>query len=164
MAQLRNQATLAEDAPESFPLADGNTRGPQSGDLWVDGKNFVMYVYNESVDSGGTLSGSWIGVTDKSKKGSIVYFQDLAPTLTDMYPALGEYVDQNSIATDPLPGTMWYDTANMMLKLWIPNAQGLNGAWIAVTSAHLLTQTVQSGLESMEDRIEALEASAGITP
>ena len=157
MAQLRNQATLSIDPPEKFPLADGTFREPQSGDLWVEGKNFVMYVYDESVPSGGQLPGSWIGVTDRSKKGSIVYFQDTAPTLTEMYPALGNYVTQNQIATDPLPGTMWFDTVNQMLKLWIPNTQGLDGAWIAVTSAHLLTQTVQAGLEDMELRIKALE-------
>ena len=116
-----------------------------------------MYVYDETVTSDGTVPGSWIGVTDRSKKGSIVYFQDTAPTLTEMYPALGDYMNQNSIATDPLPGTMWFDTVNQMLKLWIPNQQGLDGAWIAVTSAHLLTQTVQAGLEEMELRIKALE-------
>lgn len=167
MSQLKNQVILSYDPPEkdSIPMADGNYRDPQSGDLWVEGKNFVMYVYDENIPSGGTLSGSWIGVTDRSKKGSIVYFQDQAPTLIEMYPALGNYVNQdpdNQIATDPLPGTMWYDTANMMLKLWIPQAQGLNGSWIAVTSAHMLTQTVQSGLESLELRIKAIED--GINP
>ena len=158
MAQLRNQAVLDTVPPTEFKLADGTPRPPQSGDLWVDGQNFVMYVFDEDVAAGdGALPGSWIGVTDRSKKGSIVYFQDTAPTLYEMYPALGGYITANQIETDPLPGTMWFDTVNMMLKLWIPNAQGLNGAWIAVTSAHLLTQTVQSGLEDMELRIKALE-------
>ena len=162
MAQLRNQAVLATTPPLTFPLADGGNRPPQSGDLWVDGQNFVMYVFDENVAAGNDVNGTWIGVTDRSKKGSIVYFQDNPPTLTEMYPALGDYISQNQIATDPLPGTMWFDTVHMMLKLWIPNAEGLNGAWIAVTSAHLLTQTVQSGLEDMELRIKALED--GINP
>ena len=75
MAQLRNQAVLGLEAPTQFPLADGTFRDPQSGDLWVDGKNFVMYVFDEDVAAGdGALPGTWIGVTDRSKKGSIVYF------------------------------------------------------------------------------------------
>jgi len=172
---LRNFCTVSDTAPSEIRHqrydASGNTidtedgiivRPPQNGDLWVDSTNFTMNVF--SLDAFNNTVGNdprrgWIGVTDRSQKGSIVYFSSTVPTLFDIFPSLNTLPPDiaDDIQGDILPGTMWYDTSTYMLKLYIAGADG-NGSWIAVTSANYLTQAVSEGLADMEIKVAALEA------
>lgn len=175
---LRNFCTVSDTAPSEIRHqrydASGNTidtedgiivRPPQNGDLWVDSTNFTMNVfssvaYNATDDTGEVNPRKgWVGVTDRSQKGSIVYFSSTVPTLFDIFPSLNTLPRDiaDDIQGDILPGTMWYDTSTYMLKLYIAGADG-NGSWIAVTSANYLTQAVSEGLADMEIKVAALEA------
>ena len=171
--RLRNSVVLSENPPESFLDDDDQSRAPRDGDLWVNSTNFTLNVYDSSqvtpspgVDADGNPIGGmngWIGVTDRTQTGSIVYFSDNEPDLLDMYPALnylpdGSPLSGEDIDISPLPGTMWYDTTNLLLKIFLVSAANVDGAWVSVTSAHYMTQAVQSGLSSMENTVAVLEA------
>ena len=95
--KLRNHCILAPEPPTFIPLDEfsGDTRPPKSGDLWVDSNYFVIYCFDENeVHTGGDNPCSgWIGVTDKTNNGSIVYFSENEPDLTDIYPALKNMPD-----------------------------------------------------------------------
>lgn len=181
--RLRNSVVLSEDPPESIldPGSDDPVaREPRDGDLWVNSTDFTLNVFDSSrvtdppVDANGDpqldadgnpLGGmdGWIGVTDRTQSGSIVYFSDNQPDLLDMYPALkylpdGSPLSGENIDISPLPGTMWYDTTNLLLKIFLVSSANSDGAWVSVTSAHYMTQAVQSGLTQMEGRVAALES------
>jgi len=165
MAQrLRNHVVLSETPPTTI-IVDATdpddivTRDPIDGDLWVNSTNYTMNVFDSNEANGPTVG--WIGVTDRSQTGSIVYFSDNAPDLLDMYPALSYLPDGTPITNidvSPLPGTMWYETTNMLLKIYLVSSANSSGSWVSVTSAHYMTQAVQRGLEDMDTRVAALEA------
>ena len=172
--RLRNSVVLSEDPPESIldPGSDDLVgREPRDGDLWVNSTDFTLNVFDSSqvtdspVDANGEPIGGmdgWIGVTDRTQSGSIVYFSDNQPDLLDMYPALKYLPDGSPLSgkvdISPLPGTMWYDTTNLLLKIFLVSSANSDGAWVSVTSAHYMTQAVQSGLTQMEVRVAALES------
>ena len=170
--RLRNSVVLSEDPPESFLNDDDTSRPPRDGDLWVNSTNFTLNVFDSSqvTESPGSVDGTpiggmngWIGVTDRTQTGSIVYFSDNEPDLLDMYPALKYLPDGSPLSgqvfdISPLPGTMWYDTTNLLLKIFLVSSASTDGAWVSVTSAHYMTQAVQSGLSIMESRVALLEA------
>ena len=174
--RLRNSVVLSVDPPESISdpgSADPLPRAPRDGDLWVNSTNFTLNVFDSSQvtespgsNPDGTPIGGmngWIGVTDRTQTGSIVYFSDNEPDLLDMYPALKYLPDGSPLSgqvfdISPLPGTMWYDTTNLLLKIFLVSSASTDGAWVSVTSAHYMTQAVQSGLSIMESRVALLEA------
>lgn len=165
---LRNFCTLDPVAPLEIKTPvyddDGNhvsdtTRAPHDGDLWVDSTNFTMHVYTEDAsNTSGDIRENWVGVTDRSQKGSIVYFSDTEPTIFDIFPSLNTLPPASiaNIQAEVLPGTMWYDTSTYMLKLYL--LSNGTGSWVAVTSASYLTQSVSKGLADMEVKLAALEA------
>ena len=171
--RLRNHVVLAPEQPTIIedPALDSGQRPPADGDLWVDSNYFVIYVYDSK--EGTPEEGGWVGVTDKSNTGSIVYFSDKEPDLTDIYPALNNLPDgidgiqdnaedgggnSGTLDISPLPGTMWYDTTNKLLKIYLVGVSWGAGSWVSVTSAHYMTQAIQDGLTSMDTRVAALEA------
>ena len=163
--RLRNHVVLAAEPPTDYPDSNnpGATRSPIDGDLWVDSNYFVINVFDSNEIAGPTAG--WVGVTDKTQTGSIVFFRDTMPDLTDIYPALNNLPKDSpldSLDISPLPGTLWYDTANMLLKIFMPNAGTPSNdlsadSWVAVTSAHYMTQAIQRGLEAMDTKVTALE-------
>lgn len=171
--RIRNHVVLSETPPDRIPTPDAESadRAPVDGDLWVDSNLFVIYAYDSNevtvpvTNSDGTvISGTtgWVGVTDKSNTGSIVYFRDTAPGLLEIYPALNNLPDDaispGPLDVSPLPGTMWYDTKNLLLKIYLVSEANSDGSWVSVTSAHYMTQAVQKGLEEMDTKVTALEA------
>lgn len=174
--RLRNHVVLSDTPPVQIPTGDDldPQRDPASGDLWVDSNYFVIYCFDENEVT--NAMGGWVGVTDRSNTGSIVYFRDTEPDLTDLYPALNNLPDgaqgiidnadgeNGPIDISPLPGTMWFDTSVSLLKIFLVSEVNSRGAWVSVTSAHYMTQAVNAGLEAMEQRVAALEAQVGITP
>lgn len=171
--RLRNSVVLSEDPPNSIldPGSD-ETRGLRDGDLWVNSTDFTLNVFDSAQvvppsvdDDGNPVPGmdGWIGVTDRTQTGSIVYFSADQPDLLDMYPALkylpdGSPLSGENLDISPLPGTMWYDTTNLLLKIFLVSSANTDGAWVSVTSAHYMTQAVQAGLEEMEKKVTDLEA------
>lgn len=184
--RIRNHVVLAEKPPTEFPTIDTDTypsgvRPLADGDMWVDSSMFVIYAYDSTritppiTNPDGTVTpgaSGWIGVTDKSNTGSIVYFRDTAPTLLEIYPSLANLPDGvdgvlggETLNISPLPGTMWYDTVNLLLKIFLVGEANTEGSWVSVTSAHYMTQAIQAGLENMEVKIAALESQLdAITP
>ena len=175
--RLRNGVVLSDSPPTSIldeQSDDSSSRDLRDGDLWVNSTDFTLNVFDSSqvtespglgpdgITPIGGMDG-WIGVTDRTQTGSIVYFSDNEPDLLDMYPALkylpdGSPLSGETVDISPLPGTMWYDTTNLLLKIFLVSSARTAGAWVSVTSAHYMTQAVQTGLSDMEDRVSTLEA------
>jgi len=184
--RIRNHVVLSATPPSQIPTIDTDTyptgyRDPEDGDMWVDSGLFVIYAYDSTRITPPTTNPDvtikpgttgWIGVTDKSNTGSIVYFRDTAPTLLEIYPSLQNLPDGVGGVTggeildiSPLPGTMWYDTVNLLLKIFLVGESNTEGSWVSVTSAHYMTQAIQRGLENMDVKVTALENQlAAITP
>jgi len=153
--ELRNNAILSPNAPDP----ESALRVP--GELWVNSDNLTMYVFTDDLDGDGTPG--WIGVTSGQNTGSIIYSGDSAPTLNDIYPNLEQYAD--NIPLDPLPGTVWYDTLNNMLKVYYvqPNAvndpdsqDAYTGQWVSVTTSHYLTQATASLINDLQTQVDTL--------
>ena len=153
--ELRNNALLSPNAPD--PL--NPSRVP--GELWVNSDNLTLYVFSNDMDGDGTKG--WIGVTSGQNTGSIIYSGDTPPTLNDIYPNLEQY--STTIPLDPLPGTVWYDTNNSMLKVYYVQTNPVNdpdvqdaytGQWVSVTTAHYLTEATASKINDLQTQVDTL--------
>jgi hypothetical protein len=151
--QLRNNVIFSSAQPPN--------EGRENGDLWVHSQTFNMYVWDNNVGEDGNPVG-WVGVTSSQNQGSIVYVGDDRPVLSDVYPNLGSIgidpIELND-PVNPLPGTLWFDTLNHTLKLWYVDGTKTNdGEWVAVTSAHYLTQAVNSEISVLRSTVANLQA------
>jgi hypothetical protein len=151
---LRNNASLSYEPPSD----------PQSGNLWVEASTMRMYVYDPTnLADGGT---GWIGITSSQNTGSICYVGDRAPRLTDIYENLDNiypYVPDQQL--DPLPGTMWFDTYNKVLKIWYVDSSQ-EGSWVGITTSHYLSEavsakvtTLNSSVDELTQKVNALKAA-----
>jgi len=161
--ELRNTVLLSPNQPP----VDGALR--VEGELWVDADSLQMYVFSFDIDSQGTPG--WIGVTSGQNHGSIIYSGPTPPQLSNVYPILLE--NNTEIALDPLPGTVWYDTTQNMLKIYwvVPGAapvddgdpttpipaDAYNASWVSVTTAHYLTEATASLISSLQLKVNELE-------
>ena len=155
--ELRNTVLLRPQEPDpTNPL-----RVP--GELWVDSEHLTMYVFSPDIGGGvdGAANPAWVGVTSGQNNGSIIYSSDTAPTLNDVYPNLPE----NDFPLDPLPGTVWYDTTNNMLKIYYvtpngdsedTNSDAYTGYWISVTTSHYLTEATASLINELQLQVNSL--------
>ena len=153
--QLRNEVIFSPSQPSDD--------GRENGDLWVNARTLTMYAYdatpNEPSDPDSPAVG-WVGITSSQNQGSIVYVGDTQPILTDVYPNLVGF-DPIDLKGDlnPLPGTLWFDSANHVLKLWYVDGQTDNsGEWVSVTSAHYLTQAVNQEIAVLRGTVANLQA------
>lgn len=153
--QLRNEVIFSPSQPSDD--------GRENGDLWVNARTLTMYAYdanpNDPSDPDGPAVG-WVGITSSQNQGSIVYVGDTQPILTDVYPNLVGF-DPIDLTGDlnPLPGTLWFDSANHVLKLWYVDGQTDNsGEWVSVTSAHYLTQAVNQEIAVLRGTVANLQA------
>lgn len=148
--ELRNNVILSDTQPSSD--------GRENGDLWVNAKTLTIYAWDANLDDAGEPIG-FVGITSSQNQGSIVYVSNDAPILTDVYPNLvGLDPIELDDALEPLPGTLWFDTLNHTLKLWyVDGASGSSGEWVAVTSAHYLTQAVNSEIATLRSTVASLQ-------
>ncbi len=151
--QIRNNAILSDQQPSN--------EGRETGDLWVHAKTLNMYAYDGNLGEDGNPVG-WVGVTSSQNQGSIVYVSDDRPILNDVYPNLGSIgLDPGDLgaSVNPLPGTLWFDTLNHTLKLWyVDGSKSNEGEWVSVTSAHYLTQAVNSEISVLRTTVANLQA------
>jgi len=164
--ELRNNAILRPEAP------DVNSPLRVVGELWVNTTNLTMYVFSDDIDGAGTPG--WIGVTSGQNTGSIIYTSDTPPTLAEVYPNLESY--NIDFPLDPLPGTVWYDTKNNLLKIYYvtpnqdanpddpddpdaPPVDAYNGVWVSVTTSHFLTQATADLINSLQTQVDDLTAT-----
>lgn len=150
--QLRNNVILSDQQPVD---------DLETGDLWVHARTLNMYAYDGNLTAEGLPVG-WVGVTSSQNQGSIVYVSDDRPILSDVYPNLGSIgLDPIDLGdtVNPLPGTLWFDTLNHTLKLWYVDGNKSNdGEWVSVTSAHYLTQAVNSEISVLRTTVANLQA------
>ena len=150
--QLRNNVILSDQQPVD---------DLETGDLWVHARTLNMYDYDGNLTDKGLPVG-WVGVTSSQNQGSIVYVSDDRPILSDVYPNLGSIgLDPIDLGdtVNPLPGTLWFDTLNHTLKLWYVDGNKSNdGEWVSVTSAHYLTQAVNSEISVLRTTVANLQA------
>lgn len=164
--ELRNNAIIRPIAP------DVNSNLRIEGELWVNSVTLSMYVFSFDMDGEGTKG--WIGVTSGQNNGSIIYSGDDPPTLSDVYPNLENYNLTTDIQIDPLPGTVWYDTKNQMLKIYYvtanttPTEEELGdddpinyytGNWVSVTTSHYLTEATASLVNDLQTQVDDLTAT-----
>ena len=152
-----------------FDSAQPPDTGRENGDLWVNATTLNMYAWDDNIGEDGDPIG-WIGITSSQNQGSIVYIGDNAPILNDIYPNLVGYdpIDLGN-RVNPLPGTLWFDSANHALKIWYVDGQTNNdGEWVAITSAHYMTQSVakeisvlRATVANLQTEIDALMGNAG---
>jgi len=142
--ELRGNATLSFEPPVE----------PQAGFLWVESSSMRMYVFDpNNLADGGT---GWIGITSSQNTGSICYVGDRAPRLTDIYENLDSvYPGQSDAELDPLPGTMWFDTYNKVLKIWYVDSSK-EGSWIGITTSHYLSEAVSAKVTSLNSTVDEL--------
>ena len=148
--QLLNQVIFDSSQPSD--------EGRENGDLWVNSNTLNMYAYDSNLGEDGEAVG-WVGVTSSQNQGSIVYVGDDAPILGDIYPNLLEYdpIDLTG-QVNPLPGTLWFDSLNHSLKIYYVDGQTSNdGEWVAVTSAHYLTQAVAKEISALRATVANLQ-------
>ena len=160
--ELRNTVTLAPNEP------DTGSGLRKEGELWVNADTLQMYVFSFDIDGIGTPG--WIGVTSGQNQGSIIYSGETPPTLEEVYPNLPSSLN---MPLDPLPGTVWYDTSQNMLKIYwvVPGAapvddgdpdvplpqDAYNGTWVSVTTAHYLTEATASLVNDLQQKVDELE-------
>ena len=161
--ELRNTVLLSPNQPP----VDGALR--VEGELWVDADSLQMYVFSFDID--GESTPGWIGVTSGQNHGSIIYSGPTPPTLANVYPNLLD--GDVDISLDPLPGTVWYDTTQNMLKIYwvVPGAapvddgdpttptptDAYNASWVSVTTSHYLTEATASLVTSLQLKVTELE-------
>lgn len=145
---LRGNAHLGVEPPSD----------PVSGSLWVDAASMRMYVYdpNNLTDPDKPV---WVGITSSQNTGSIVYVGDRQPNLSDVYENLDQiYPNVNDQTLDPLPGTLWFDTENQVLKIWFVDGDA-NGNWIGITTSHFLNEAVNARVTVLNNNVSDLEAT-----
>lgn len=153
--QLRNEVIFSDVQPSSD--------GRENGDLWVNALTLTMYAWDDNPQDEKDPASEpvgWVGITSSQNQGSIVYVGDTQPILTDVYPNLVG-LDPIDLTEDlnPLPGTLWFDSLNHCLKLWYVDGQTDNaGEWVAVTSAHYLTQAVNKEISVLRGTVASLQA------
>ena len=143
---LRGNASLYSTPPEN----------PEAGWLWVDTATMMMFVYdpNNLQDPDKTV---WVGITSSKNTGSIVYVGDRQPNLSDIYENIDQvYPEVNDQVLDPLPGTLWFDTANQVLKIWFVDG-AKNGSWIGITTSHFLSEAVNARVTTLNSNVADLE-------
>jgi hypothetical protein len=142
--ELRGNASLSYEPPEA----------PVSGHLWVEASSMRMYVFDPSnLADGGT---GWIGITSSQNTGSICYVGDRAPRLTDIYENLDSvYPNVSDQELDPLPGTMWFDTYNKVLKIWYVDSSRV-GSWVGITTSHYLSEAVSAKVTTLNSSVDEL--------
>ena len=145
-SELRGNATLSANPPEN----------PEAGWLWVDTSTMRMFCYdpNNLQDPDKPV---WVGITSSQNTGSIVYVGDRQPNLSDIYENIDQvYPNVNDQTLDPLPGTLWFDTSNQVLKIWfVDGAQ--NGSWIGITTSHFLSEAVNARVTTLNSNVADLE-------
>jgi hypothetical protein len=165
--ELRNNAIIRPIEPD----VDSSLR--IEGELWVNSVTLSMYVFSFDMDGEGTKG--WIGVTSGQNNGSIIYSGDNPPTLAEVYPNLQNYNLTGDIQIDPLPGTVWYDTKNQMLKIYYVTANtapteeelGIGDEpinyytanWVSVTTSHYLTEATASLVNDLTTQVADLTAT-----
>lgn len=153
-----------------FDSAQPSATGRENGDLWVNASTLNIYAWDANPDDDGVTPIGWVGITSSQNQGSIVYIGDSAPILGDIYPNLVGYdpIDLGG-QVNPLPGTLWFDSLNHALKIYYVDGQTANdGEWVAVTSAHYMTQSVakeigvlRATVANLQLEIDALKGNAG---
>lgn len=145
---LRGNAHLGFDPPDN----------PESGHLWVEASTMKMYVYDPN-NLGNPAKSEWVGITSSQNTGSITYVGDRAPLLSDIYEnldALYPGINISDDKLDPLPGTLWFDTYNKVLKIWYVDSDK-NGQWIGITTSHYMSEAVSAKVNSLLQQVELLE-------
>ncbi len=167
--ELRNNAIIRPIEPDvESPLR-------VEGELWVNSVTLSMYVFSFDMDGAGTKG--WIGVTSGQNNGSIIYSGDTPPTLAEIYPNLDNYNLTGDIPIDPLPGTVWYDTKNQMLKIYYVTANTApvddtdntgsdplpidyyTASWVSVTTSHYLEESTASMVNDLQIQVDDLTAT-----
>ena len=106
---------------------------PKKGNLWVDTTGFFMYVYDGA---------RWIGLTDDGNLNKIAFIQDEAP--------------QPSVADIIIPGTLWFDTDKLDLKIYYVDND--SAQWISCTNNGLIYKGADEEIARLKLQQEALEA------
>jgi hypothetical protein len=144
---LRGNAHLGVEPPEN----------PEAGWLWVDAATMRMFVYDPN-NLNDPNQPAWVGITSSQNTGSIVYVGERQPNLSDIYENIDQiYPDVNDQVLDPLPGTLWFDTGNQVLKIWYVDGDK-NGSWIGITTSHFLNEAVNARVTVLTDNVTDLEA------
>lgn len=144
---LRGNATLSFDPPTNA----------EAGWLWVEASTMKMYVYDPN-NLGDPSKSEWVGITSSQNTGSITYVGDRAPLLSDIYENIDTiYPGVTDQDLDPLPGTMWFDTANKILKIWYVDGNQ-EGSWIGITTSHFISESVSARVTNLDSNVSSLSA------